>query len=149
VLEHAGAVCAAPFTLYPSNYPPTRWGTATFLPPCWESPGQRDGWEINQHMWTNHFASKFTRFNPDGFFLWGCVKNIAYQIKIDNLQHLKAHIRYAVTTVTPNMLQATWNKIKFFLDIYCATTLKLIEKVIYSEKKMIVFLCNGVTHKCV
>jgi hypothetical protein len=28
-------------------------------------------------------------------------------------------------------------------------TLKFIEKVIYSEKALIVSLCNGVTHKCV
>jgi hypothetical protein len=39
LLGRAGAVCAAPITT--SNYPPTRWGTATFLPPCWESPEQR------------------------------------------------------------------------------------------------------------
>jgi hypothetical protein len=32
VLGHAGAVCSAPITT--SNYPPTRWGAATFLPPC-------------------------------------------------------------------------------------------------------------------
>jgi hypothetical protein len=31
VLGHAGAVCAAPITT--SNYPPTRRGAATFLPP--------------------------------------------------------------------------------------------------------------------
>jgi hypothetical protein len=34
------------------------------------------------------------------------VKNIAYQININDLQHLKAHIREPVVTVTPNMLQA-------------------------------------------
>jgi hypothetical protein len=32
VLGHAGAVCAAQITT--SNYPPTRWGAATFLPVC-------------------------------------------------------------------------------------------------------------------
>jgi hypothetical protein len=38
--------------------------------------------------------------------LWGYVKNIVYQVKINSLQHLKARIRYTVATGTPNMLQA-------------------------------------------
>jgi hypothetical protein len=48
---------------------------------------------------------------PLDFFLWGYVKNLVYQVKINDLQHLKAHIRYAVATVTPNMLQAMWNEV--------------------------------------
>jgi hypothetical protein len=34
------------------------------------------------------------------------MKNVAYQVKINDPQHLKACIRDAVGTVTPNMLQA-------------------------------------------
>jgi hypothetical protein len=49
------------------------------------------------------------------------VKNIAYQVKISDLQHLKAHIRDTVAMVTQNMLQATWNKVKYHLDICHAT----------------------------
>jgi hypothetical protein len=30
---------------------------------------------------------------PLDFFLWGCLKNIVYQVKINDLQHLKARIR--------------------------------------------------------
>jgi hypothetical protein len=41
------------------------------------------------------------------FFLLGYVKNIAHQVKINDLQHQKARIRDAVATVTPNMLQGT------------------------------------------
>jgi hypothetical protein len=44
---------------------------------------------------------------PLDFFLWGYVKNIVYKVKINDLQHLKAHIRDAVATVTSNMLEAT------------------------------------------
>jgi hypothetical protein len=52
------------------------------------------------------------------FFLWGYVKNIVYQIKISHdLQHLEARIRDPVATITPNMLQATWNKVEYHLDI--------------------------------
>jgi hypothetical protein len=49
------------------------------------------------------------------------VKNIAYQVKINDLQHLKAHIGEAVATVTPNFFQATWNEVEYCLDICCAT----------------------------
>jgi hypothetical protein len=74
------------------------------------------------------------------------------QVKINDLQHLKAHIRNAVAMVTPNMLQATWNEVEYRLDIFMTPkepTLKFFEKVIHSEKSSIVSLCNGVTHKCV
>jgi hypothetical protein len=42
---------------------------------------------------------------------------MAYQVKIDTVNALKAHIRDAVATITPNMLQATWNEVKHCLDI--------------------------------
>jgi hypothetical protein len=50
---------------------------------------------------------------PLDFILWRYVKNIVYQVKINDLQHLKASIRDAVATVTSNMLQGTWNKVDF------------------------------------
>jgi hypothetical protein len=58
---------------------------------------------------------------PLDFFLWGYVKNIVYQVKINDLQHLKARMRDAVATVTPNMLQATRNEVEYRLDICHAT----------------------------
>jgi hypothetical protein len=54
-------------------------------------------------------------------FLLCCYENIAYQVKINDLQHLKARIRDAVATVTPNMHQATWNEVEYRLDICRAT----------------------------
>jgi hypothetical protein len=74
---------------------------------------------------------------PLDFFLWGYVVNIVYHVKINHFQYLKARISDAVAIVTPDMLQATWNKVEYCLDIChatIATTLKFIEKVIYSEK---------------
>jgi hypothetical protein len=53
-------------------------------------------------------------------FLWSYVKNIIYQVKINNIQHLKAHIRDAVAMVTPNVLRATWKKVECRLDICLA-----------------------------
>jgi hypothetical protein len=55
------------------------------------------------------------------FFLWGYVKNIVNQVKINDLQHLKACIRDSVATVTPNMLQPMWIAVKYHLDIFRAT----------------------------
>jgi hypothetical protein len=68
---------------------------------------------------------------------------LSYQVKINDLQHLKDRMRDAVATVTPNMLQATWNEVEYRLDICRATmerTLKFIEKLIYSEKNLWYFL---------
>jgi hypothetical protein len=65
------------------------------------------------------------------------VKNIVYQVTVNDLQHLKARIRDAVATVTPNMLQATWNEsniVWIFVVPQRGPTLKFIEKVVYSEK---------------
>jgi hypothetical protein len=58
---------------------------------------------------------------PLDFFLWCYVKNIVYQVKISDLQHLKARIRNTVATVTRNMLQTTWNEVEYSLDISHAT----------------------------
>jgi hypothetical protein len=55
------------------------------------------------------------------FSLWGYVKNTGYQVKINDLQHMKACIRDAVAMVTPNMFQATWNEVQYCPDISCAT----------------------------
>jgi hypothetical protein len=61
------------------------------------------------------------------FFLWGYVKNIVCQVKINDLQHLKARVRDAVATVAPNMLQATWNEVEYRPDICRATKVTHIE----------------------
>jgi hypothetical protein len=58
---------------------------------------------------------------PLDFFLWGYVKNIFYEVKIKDFQHLKARIMDTVATVTTNMLQATWNEFEYRLDICRAT----------------------------
>jgi hypothetical protein len=55
------------------------------------------------------------------FFLWGYVKNIVYQVEINDSHHLKTRLRDVVAAVTPNMLQVTWNKVEYRLDICRAT----------------------------
>jgi hypothetical protein len=62
--------------------------------------------------------------------LWGYVKNIVYQVKINELQHLEARMRHAVAMVTPDMLQA-W----IFVVPAREPTFKFIVKVIHVEKE--------------
>jgi hypothetical protein len=76
---------------------------------------------MDRQRQSNRLASRVTKLTPLDFFLLGYVKNIVYQDKINDLQHLKARIRDAVATVTPNMLQATWNEVEYRLDI-CRVT---------------------------
>lgn len=59
---------------------------------------------------------------PLDFFLWGYVKNKVYTgHKIHDLQQLRGRIRDAVMSVTPEMLQNTWQEIEFRLDVLRAT----------------------------
>jgi hypothetical protein len=44
-------------TVTTSSSPPTKWGATTYLPPCSESPGQKDGWQMDRQKWTNRSAS--------------------------------------------------------------------------------------------
>jgi hypothetical protein len=49
------------------------------------------------------------------------MKNIAYQVKFNDVHWLKARIRNAVAAVTPDMLHAAWNQVEYRLDICRAT----------------------------
>jgi len=59
--------------------------------------------------------------SPLDFFLWGCIKNIVYAEKIRNIQHLQERITSAIETVTRDMIQKTWQKTEFRLDVSRAT----------------------------
>jgi hypothetical protein len=59
------------------------------------------------------------------------VKNTVYKVKINDLQHLKGRIRDAVATVTPNVVEATWNDVQYRLDVCRVTKGAHIE--IYGE----------------
>ncbi|KAJ4426523.1 hypothetical protein ANN_27337 [Periplaneta americana] len=55
---------------------------------------------------------------PLDFFLWGYVKNKVYTgHKIRDLEQLRGRIRDAVNSVTPEMLQKTWQEIEFSIRI--------------------------------
>jgi hypothetical protein len=99
------------------------------------------------------WPSRSPDLTPLDFVLWGYVKNIVYQVKINHLQHPRARIRDTVATVTPNMLQATWNEVGYRLDICRATKRAHIEiywdSYICRKKTLIVSVCIGVAHKCV
>jgi hypothetical protein len=56
---------------------------------------------------------------------------------INDLQHLKAHIRDAVATVTPNLLQAPRKGVGYHLDVSRATNEAHVEihGELYTQKK--------------
>jgi hypothetical protein len=58
---------------------------------------------------------------PLDFLLWGMWRTLSTKIKINDHKHLKACIRDVVAMVTPNILQAMWNKVEYRLDICRAT----------------------------
>jgi hypothetical protein len=48
--------------------------------------------------------------------LWGYIKNIVYAEKIRNIQQLQERITSTIETVTRDIIQKTWQEIKFRLD---------------------------------
>jgi hypothetical protein len=128
VLGYAGAVCAAQITTW--DYPPNKIGRRHISAIMWRitwterrlGRGIGRGRPIAWHP-------RSSDLTPLNILLWGYVKNTVYQVKANYLQHLKACIRDAVASVTPNLLQATWNDVEYRLDICRATSLKYIRKL--------------------
>ena len=58
---------------------------------------------------------------PLDFFLWGCVMDIVYRIKVRDVSDLQQRIIEALDTVTVDMLAGTWLEIEYRLDILRAT----------------------------
>lgn len=51
------------------------------------------------------------------FFMWGCVKNIVYSNKIQELNHLHEWIIITIATVTPEMTLHTWAETEYCYDV--------------------------------
>jgi hypothetical protein len=64
---------------------------------------------------------------PLDFFFWGYVKDQVFRSKIGSVVELRARINNAVASVTPQMLEKTWRKIQYRLDILRATNGTQIE----------------------
>ncbi len=64
---------------------------------------------------------------PLGFFLWGYVKDLVYQVGINDLAHLKTRITNTINSVTPEMLGRVWQEWEYRLDICRATNGSHIE----------------------
>jgi hypothetical protein len=58
---------------------------------------------------------------PLDFFFWGYVKDIVYSTRVPDINNLRARIVEAVATITPDMLERTWTKVEYRLDIVRAT----------------------------
>ena len=71
--------------------------------------------------WTDSMATTFTRITPLNFFLWGYVKDIVYQTKVQDMTDLKQKISNSIATIDEAMLQRTWQEIEYRLDVIRAT----------------------------
>jgi hypothetical protein len=58
---------------------------------------------------------------PLDFFMWGYVKNIVYETKVQDVETMRARITSAVAMITPEMLARTWLEIEKRLHILRAT----------------------------
>jgi hypothetical protein len=54
-------------------------------------------------------------FPPDGVIVYA--KDIVYRIPVPFLDELKLRIAHAFERVTPQMLENTWRKTEYYLDI--------------------------------
>ena len=55
------------------------------------------------------------------FFLWGYVKDIVYRTKVRDMTDLRQRISNAIATINEAMLQQTWHKIEYRLNVLRAT----------------------------
>ena len=71
--------------------------------------------------WSILWPPRSPDITPFDSFLWGYVKEIAYRIKVRDINGLQYRIIEAIDTVTVNMLARKWQEIEYRLDIVCAT----------------------------
>jgi hypothetical protein len=59
---------------------------------------------------------------PLGFFFWGYVKDGVYSTRVPDLPTVRDRIRDVIASVTPDMLDRTWQEIENRLDIIRTTS---------------------------
>jgi hypothetical protein len=60
---------------------------------------------------------QLTDLTPLDFFLWGYIKDLLYQMMVQDVGELHCHISAACETVTPVMLQNTGQEVEYHLKI--------------------------------
>ena len=71
--------------------------------------------------WPNTMAAKISRYHPFRLFLWGYVKDRVYRTPVRDVETLQSRIIEVLATVNEEMLENTWRKIEYRLDILRAT----------------------------
>jgi hypothetical protein len=85
---------------------------------------------------------------PLDFFLWGYIKDLVYQTKVQDVAELHHQITAACETVTPVMLQNTWREVEYRLDI-CRATKGAHVKIYWGMPKVSECLHPSVKFPCV
>jgi hypothetical protein len=75
------------------------------------------------------WPSRSPDITPLNFFLWGYVKKIIYKTSVTSLDEQTLRIVAAIGTVTLQMLENTWRKIEYGLDILSAMKSTQVEVV--------------------
>ena len=79
--------------------------------------GDRVSVGCSENWATKNICAGLLDITPLDFFLWGYVKDIVYRTKVQNITDLKQRISNAIATIDEDMLQRTWQEIKYRLDV--------------------------------
>jgi hypothetical protein len=74
-------------------------------------------WDRDPITW----PPRSSNLTPLDFFLWGYIKDLVHQKKVQSVEELRYRITAACKTVTPVMLQNTWREVKYRVDMCRAT----------------------------
>jgi hypothetical protein len=66
-------------------------------------------------------ATMLARPHAFRLLLLDYVKQCAYSVRINNIEHSKARITEAVHSVTPDVLHRVWQELQYRLDVCKAT----------------------------
>jgi hypothetical protein len=96
-------------------------------PPYWSLHIQETMTRTFPDHWIGHDGPiSWPPRSPDitllNFFFWEYVKDRVYATSVPDLPTLRDHIRDVIYSVTPDMLDRTWQEIKHRLEIICATS---------------------------
>jgi len=87
---------------------------------CWMKGGVGDQDHLKK-------TSRFTRRYSLGFLLWGYVKDIVYLTNVRDITDLRKKIFNVTATIDKAMLQRTWQKTEYRVDVFRATNGAQIE----------------------
>ena len=101
---------------------PTRWCTSTLLFTCSSVFGCYVSKLVDWERWSDSLSTTIAGYcHAWLLFLWGYVKDKVFSTPVPDITNLKARVTYAFATITEDMLENTWRKNEYRLDVLRAT----------------------------